>query len=120
MKLAIFHIAFYAATLPISAQTINVPAEWEKQERVHMAWFGKERRDSVLCRVMEALQPSVPLTLNIPADSLKPSICLYLSKYRIDTAKIDFVTEPKLKNQRMLQLKPGIKNIMKNMELSKK
>ena len=93
MKLAIFHIAFYAATLPISAQTVNVPAEWEKQQRVHVAWFGKERRDSVLCRVIEALQPSVPLTLNIPADSLKPSICLYLSKYRIDTAGIDFVTD---------------------------
>ncbi|MBL7745758.1 MAG: agmatine deiminase family protein, partial [Chitinophagaceae bacterium] len=72
---------------------IRVPAEWEKQERVHLAWFGKERRDSVLCRVIEALQPSVPLTLNIPADSLMTSICLYLSKYRIDTARIDFVTD---------------------------
>ncbi len=93
MKLAIFLIVFYAAALPIAAQTVRVPAEWEKQERVHVAWFGKERRDSVLCRVIEALQPSVPLTLNIPADSLKPSICLYLSKYGIDTASIDFVTD---------------------------
>lgn len=93
MKLTIFLIAFYAAALPITAQTVRVPAEWEKQERVHVAWFGKERRDSVLCRAIEALQPSVPITLNIQADSLKPSICLYLSKYRIDTASIDFVTD---------------------------
>lgn len=77
----------------MSAQSIRVPAEWEKQERVHLAWFGKERRDSVLCRVIEALQPSVPLTLNISADSLKHSICLYLSKYKIDTASIDFITD---------------------------
>jgi agmatine deiminase len=93
MKLIIFLIAFYAAALPTWAQTVKVQAEWEKQERVHLAWFGKERRDSVLCRVIEALQPSVPLTLNIPADSLRPSISLYLAKYRIDTAAIDFVTD---------------------------
>jgi agmatine deiminase len=93
MKLTIFFIAFYAATLPVWAQTVKIPGEWENQERVHLAWFGKERRDSVLCSVIEALQPSVPLTLNIPADSLKLSICLYLSKYRIDTAGIDFVTD---------------------------
>lgn len=94
MKQIAILIAFFAATSPVAAQTIKVKAEWEKQERVHLAWFGKERRDSVLCRVIEALQPAVSLTLNIPADSLRPSICSYLAKYDIDTAKIDFVTDP--------------------------
>jgi agmatine deiminase len=76
------------------AQTLRVPAEWEKQERVHLAWFGKERRDSVLCRVIEALQPSVPLTLNITSKFAKASICAYMSKYSIDTSKIDFIVDP--------------------------
>jgi agmatine deiminase len=73
---------------------ITLPSEWSMQERVHLAWFGNERRDSVLCRTIEALQSSIPLTLNIPADSLKSSICNYMSAYKIDTSKIDFVVDP--------------------------
>jgi agmatine deiminase len=94
MKLSFFLIPFFLAALRVAPQTKRLPAEWEKQDRVHLAWFGKERRDSVLCRVIEALQPSVSLTLNIPADSLKPSVCLSLAKYGIDTGRIDFVTDP--------------------------
>lgn len=93
MRVTFFLITICAATISVSAQSVRCPAEWERQERVHLAWFGNERRDSVLCRVVEALQPSVPLTINIPADSLKSSICLYLAKYKIDTTRIDFVAD---------------------------
>ncbi len=94
MKLTIFFIALYLATLPVWAQTVRVPAEWEKQERVHLAWFGKDRRDTVLCRVIEALQPYNSITLNIPNDTLKPSIISKLSGYGINSATIHFVTDP--------------------------
>ena len=94
MKLTIFFIALYLTTLQVWAQTIRVPAEWEKQERVHLAWFGKDRRDTVLCRVIQALQPYNSITLNIPNDSLKPSIISKLSGYGINSAAIHFVTDP--------------------------
>lgn len=70
-----------------------LPAEWEQQERVHLAWFGSERRDSVLCRVIEALQPEIPITLNIPADSLSDKIKAKLLSYDIDLSKIHFHTD---------------------------
>lgn len=76
------------------AQPVRVPAEWEKQDQVHLSWFGSIRRDSVLCRVIEALQPAVAITLNIPADSLSHSIMKKLSQYQIDTGKINVVTDP--------------------------
>ena len=71
-------LIFILATICSFAQErgseFYLPAEWEQQERVHLAWFGSERRDSVLCRVIEALQPEIPITLNIPADSLSDKI----------------------------------------------
>ncbi len=75
-------------------QEFYLPAEWEPQERVHLAWFGSERRDSVLCRVIEALQPEIPITLNIPADSLSDKIKAKLLSYGIDTSKIHFHIDP--------------------------
>lgn len=89
-----FYLFTFLIALPAWAQTVSLPAEWEKQDRVHLAWFGHERRDSVLCRVVEALQPSVSLTLTIPADSAKSSICQYLSRYSIDLSTIEFVVDP--------------------------
>lgn len=94
MKLIILLSIFYMNAFPVCAQTVRLPAEWEKQERVHVAWFGNERRDSVLCRVIEALQPSVSVTVNIPDKSVKSFISAYFSKYNIDTTKIDFVVDP--------------------------
>ncbi len=94
MKLTGLIILLFMITPPVLAQGMRVPAEWEKQERVHLAWFGKERRDSVLCRVIEALQPSVQITLNISSGSSKKSICAYMRSYLIDTSKIDFVIDP--------------------------
>jgi agmatine deiminase len=76
------------------AQSIRVPAEWEKQEAVHLAWYGNIRRDSVLCRVIEALQPTVSVVLHIPAISLKRSITQVLSDYKVDTAAISYIEDP--------------------------
>lgn len=76
------------------SQSIRVPAEWEKQEAVHLAWYGNMRRDSVLCRVIEALQPNVSIVLNIPADSLKASVTQQLSNYKIDISALNFIVDP--------------------------
>lgn len=76
------------------SQSIRVPAEWEEQEAVLLAWYGNMRRDSVLCRVIEALQPSVSIVLNIPADSLKASVTQQLSNHKIDISAIKFIVDP--------------------------
>src|SRR5687768_3982884 len=74
-------------------QNYRIPAEWENQEQVWLTWFGSERRDSVTCRVIEALQPGVQIGLNIAADSLKTKIKRQLAIYKIDTSKINFVID---------------------------
>ena len=76
------------------AQTYRVPAEWEKQEKVWLTWFGVERRDSVTCRVIEALQPQVKLSLNVASDSLKTVAIKYMAKYKVDTSGIEYVIDP--------------------------
>lgn len=93
-RFILFVVAVFSVVLPIAAQNVRMPAEWENQGAVHLSWFGNERRDSVLCRVMEALQPDVGITLNIPADSLKPAILKYLSNYRLNPDRINLVTDP--------------------------
>lgn len=72
------------------AQTLRVPAEWENQEKVWLTWFGQERRDSTSCRVIEALQPNVKLSLNVESDSMKALAIRYMSDYRIDVNNIEF------------------------------
>jgi len=52
--LFIFFIALSAISL---SQSVSIPAQWEKQEQVWLTWMGAERRDTVTCRVIEALQP---------------------------------------------------------------
>jgi len=81
--------------LPIGtiAQAIRMPAEWESQEKVWLTWFGQERRDSVSCRVMEALQTTVELVLNVESDSMKSIAIRYMGNYRIDISQIEFVTD---------------------------
>ncbi|MCB0451859.1 MAG: agmatine deiminase family protein [Aequorivita sp.] len=91
-----FNVIFALLLTALSAngQSLRLPAEWEKQERVHLAWFGNDRRDTVLCRVVEALQPDIEIILNIPHDSLSSSIKSKLNNYKIDTSKIHFATDP--------------------------
>lgn len=76
-----------------TAQTVRIPAEWEKQEKVWLSWFGQERRDSTSCRVIEALQPHVPLSINVESDSMKMAAIQYMSGYNIDVSKLDFVKD---------------------------
>jgi len=75
------------------SQSFRIPAEWEKQEAVWFSWFGNPRRDSVTCRVIEALQPHVSISLNISSEKAKTSITKYLASYIIDTSKINFVID---------------------------
>jgi len=75
------------------AQTLRVPAEWENQEKVWLTWFGQERRDSTSCRVMEALQPNVKLSLNVASDSMKAVAIKYMANYKIDVSNIEFVLD---------------------------
>jgi agmatine deiminase len=75
------------------AQTFRVPAEWEKQEKVWLTWSGFPECDSVTCRIIEALQPHVQISLNIAYDQLKTSAEKYLSTYDINTSKINFVID---------------------------
>ncbi len=72
---------------------VILPAEWEKQRGVYLTWFGSERRDSVLCRVIESLLP-LPVTLILSSDSLKPSVKRSLKKYNIEVDKISFISDP--------------------------
>lgn len=76
-----------------TAQTVRIPAEWEKQEKVWLSWFGQERRDSTSCRVIEARQPHVPLSINVESDSMKMAAIQYMSGYNIDVSKLDFVKD---------------------------
>ena len=75
-------------------QEVRVPAEWEKQEKVWLTWFGQERRDSVTCRVIEALQSQVFLSLNVASTSMRSNAIRYMSQYLIDTSNIEIVVDP--------------------------
>ena len=75
------------------AQTYRIPAEWEDHEKVWLTWFGQERRDSTLCRVIEALQPNVKLSLNVESDSMKTVAINYMANYNIDISKIEFIND---------------------------
>jgi agmatine deiminase len=94
-KMKIFHLlcTFILISLSINGQSIRLPAEWEKQDRVHLAWFGNDRRDTVLCRVVKALQPEMLITLNIADNSLASGIKTKLLNYEIDTSTINFVVD---------------------------
>jgi agmatine deiminase len=76
------------------AQSHRIPAEWEEQDKVWLTWFGQERRDSVTCRVIEALQPHVKLVLNVASDSVKTAAIKYMGKYKVNTSKMAFTTDP--------------------------
>jgi agmatine deiminase len=75
------------------AQTLRIPTEWEYQKKVWLTWFGQERRDSTSCRVIEALQPNVKLSLNVESDSMKGVAIKYMSNYKIDVSNIEFVLD---------------------------
>lgn len=74
-------------------QTIRIPAEWEAQEKVWLTWFGAERRDSTTCRVIEALQPNVKISLNVPSDSMKTAAIKYMGNYKINSSEIEFLKD---------------------------
>ncbi len=85
---------FLSLSLYGVSQRVRIPAEWEKQEKVWLTWFGQERRDSVTCRVLEALQPHVKLSLNVASISMKTAATKYMAKYIVDTSAIEFVIDP--------------------------
>lgn len=95
MKYLKFIIAFSITLIHINviAQTFRIPAEWEHHEKVWLTWFGQERRDSTSCRVIEALQPNVKLSLNVESDSMKTVAINYMVNYKIDVSKIEFVKD---------------------------
>jgi agmatine deiminase len=76
------------------AQQVRMPAEWEPQERVFLSWFGAIRRDTVTCRIIEALQPHVSITLHIWDDSIRHIVNKRLSGYAIDTSAIHMQVDP--------------------------
>jgi len=78
------------SSLPVISQKVRIPAEWEKQEKVWLTWFGQERRDSITCRVIEALQPQVKISLNVASNSLKADAIKFMANYIIDTSAIEF------------------------------
>ncbi len=86
-------IAIFLLPIHTIAQTFRIPAEWENQETVWLTWFGQERRDSTSCRIIEALQCNVKLSLNVPSDSMKTVAIKYMFNYNIDVSKIDFVID---------------------------
>ncbi len=75
------------------AQELRLPAEWEKQEKVMLTWFGHERRDSVSCRVIEALQPHVALSINFSSEKQKAAAITYIGNFKIDIEKIEFIID---------------------------
>ncbi len=76
------------------AQKFRIPAEWENQDDVWLTWFGNERRDSITCRVIEALQPQVKILINVESDLMKNTALKYMGNYTIDKLKIEFFTDP--------------------------
>lgn len=76
-----------------SSQDIRIPAEWERQDKVWLSWFGQERRDSISCRVIEALQSHVQLAMNVASESKKTAAIKYMSNYRIDVSKVEFLID---------------------------
>jgi len=95
MKYLKFIIAFSITLIhtQVIAQTFRIPAEWEHHEKVWLTWFGQERRDSTSCRVIEALQPNVKLSLNVESDSMKTVAINYMTNYKIDVSKIEFIND---------------------------
>jgi len=87
-------LIFIAASFLGNTQKIRIPAEWENQEKVWLTWFGQERRDSVTCRVIEALQSHVRLSVNVASIAMRAVAIKYMAKYMIDTTTIDFLTDP--------------------------
>jgi len=77
-------------------QQFRIPAEWEKQDKVWLSWFGQERRDSVSCRVIEALQPTIKISMNVESDSMKTVALTYMAQFKIDTNSIEFVTDSQI------------------------
>ncbi len=89
--ITVFSITFIH--IHVIAQTFRIPAEWEPQEKVWLTWFGQERRDSTSCRVIEALQPNVKLSLNVESDSMKTVAINYMANYKIDVSEIEFIID---------------------------
>jgi len=92
-KILVF-IFFLNPPLFAITQEIRIPAEWENQETVWLTWFGQERRDSVTCRVIEALQPHVKISMNVGSNSMKTTAKQYMAKFMVDTSTVEFVTDP--------------------------
>ncbi len=87
---------FLTSCLPVLSQQTRIPAEWEKQDKVWLTWFGQARRDSITCRVIEALQPQVNISLNIVADSVRAGVIKYMANYMIDTSAIGFAVDSRI------------------------
>lgn len=78
----------------LRANDVRLPAEWEPQQKVWLTWFGQERRDSVSCDIVKALQPNVKLTINVESDAMKQSAVKYMTEQSIDASKLEFVIDP--------------------------
>lgn len=76
------------------AQSIRMPAEWEHQEKVILSLQGHSRRDTISYQIIEALQPHVRISLYISDHSMRTETCRRLSKYKVDTAAINFLVDP--------------------------
>lgn len=87
-------LTFWIVSISSFGQNLRLPAEWEPQDRVYVSWYGNERRDTVLCRVVQALQPVVPVSLIFPDSTMMPDIRSTLHQYAIDTTTIAFEYDP--------------------------
>jgi agmatine deiminase len=63
---------------------------------VYLSWFGQERRDSVSCDIIRALQPHVRITMNVASEVTKANAMKYMATQNIDSSQIEFVIDPKV------------------------
>ena len=63
-----------------------------RESMAHMVRSGK--RDSVTCRVIEALQPHVKLSLNVASTTMRTAAIKYMVKYEVDTSAIEIFIDP--------------------------
>ena len=94
IKILLTITLIFLSLIRSNGQPFRIPAEWERQEKVWLTWFGQERRDSVTCRVIEGLQSQTKLILNVATDSLKTAAIKYMSNFKVDTSKIEFAIDP--------------------------
>ncbi len=67
------------------------PAEWEPQAAIWLGWHSRPARDSVLARMVVALQPHVPVKILFKTDSMRRAGNLLLAAMGADTSRVMWI-----------------------------